>query len=390
MPKSDLLFLLVLATLPLQLNKFFFPDYSYVLGIPIDYLAIAIYLSDLAIIAYLTAFIIENYRKLPAIFTAKKSIILALAALAIVSWSLFPALKILQMAVLAVFASVSFSRQPVTRLLGPVLGLSLVWQAIVIMLQFALGRSLGLSFLGERSFDITTSGIAHIELFGRQFLRPYGTFPHPNVAAAFLVIGTIMTSDNFKVTSRLARRITLLFTVFSVVATFSKAALAALAISALFLFAKARYFLIGLLVLAVLTVLSFKAIPEQPTASVAERLVLIKAALEIAAKNPLLGVGSGQFIPQLAELDLTSLAQIRLLQPVHNVFLLILAENGLIGLFLFAAVLFATARRINSPPKLALYAAILIFLSVDHYLWTLHQGKMLLWLSLGYILSNRR
>ena len=53
MSKAELLFLVVIASVPVQLGKFFFPDYSYVFGIPIDYRVQAVYFSDIAIILYL-------------------------------------------------------------------------------------------------------------------------------------------------------------------------------------------------------------------------------------------------------------------------------------------------------------------------------------------------
>ena len=78
MSKSDFLFLLVLATLPIQLNKFFFPEYSYVLGLPIDYRSPTIYLSDITIIAYLIAFIFANAWNLSKIVKLHKAFTTAL------------------------------------------------------------------------------------------------------------------------------------------------------------------------------------------------------------------------------------------------------------------------------------------------------------------------
>ena len=92
----------------------------------------------------------------------------------------------------------------------------------------------------------------------------------------------------------------------------------------------------------------------------------------------------------LSKLNLFSPAETRLLQPVHNVFLLILAENGVIGLLLFAALLLAVARNVKGKVKTALFLTILTYASVDHFLWTLAQGQLMFWLILGYIISERR
>ena len=59
MKASDLLFLTVLLFLPVQLNKFFWPQFSFVFGIPQDLLAISVYLSDVLIIFYVLVFAAE-------------------------------------------------------------------------------------------------------------------------------------------------------------------------------------------------------------------------------------------------------------------------------------------------------------------------------------------
>jgi hypothetical protein len=76
MKMSGPLFLVVLATVPVQLGKFFFPDYSFVLGLPVDYRAITIYLSDISISLFLIFFFLENKEKIKTIFSFDYSRIL--------------------------------------------------------------------------------------------------------------------------------------------------------------------------------------------------------------------------------------------------------------------------------------------------------------------------
>ena len=59
MKASDLFFLAALLSLPIQLNKFFWPQFSFVFGIPQDLLAPAVYLSDVLIVFYVLVFIGE-------------------------------------------------------------------------------------------------------------------------------------------------------------------------------------------------------------------------------------------------------------------------------------------------------------------------------------------
>lgn len=392
MKKSELLFLLVLATLPIQLGKFFFLDHSYVLGLPIDYRAFSVYLSDVAVLLYLAAYLAENRRNLPKIFKNQKATIIALgtfnAYLLVTSLffststyaSILFATKIAAASTLSVFAATTIAKVTVAKIARGVIQFSVVWQSGLLAAQFILQKSLGLWFLGERTFDASTVGIARITVFGRELLRPYGTFPHPNVAAAYLVLSLIII---------LPTRLSTLAAAFSIVLTFAKTSIvyAAAVIGARSKYLKSR------LIQLVLVVLMALMLPWLITASInsaAERLVLTQAALDIALLSPVVGVGSNNFILELSKLDLFSLAETRLIQPVHNVFLLILAENGIIGLILFAVFLLTVASFIKGKVKILLFIGLLIYASVDHFFWTLHQGQLLFFLTLAYIASSQK
>jgi len=409
MTKSDLLFLLVLASIPIQLSKFFWPDFAFILGIPIDYRAIIIYLVDFVILGYLFFFIIENFlpkkislRNLKKIYKEHKYFLTAVLLLnlylvfnaSFVSQSpgisYWLSLRFFILSLFGLFASMTFSKVNLSKSILFVIGFSVIWQSILIFLQFVFQRSLGLWFLGERSFDSSTIGIAHAQIFGRQLLRPYGTFPHPNVAAAYLVISLIIFKAINTSYQRLSKSkiLTILISFAAIALTYSKAAYFATAFFALFLLKKAKIFILGIFLLFFLVWIFLRLLPESQFASIAERLVLLQAAINIALLNPLFGVGSGNFIAALAKFNLFSIGEIRLLQPVHNVFLLILAENGLLGLLLFLFLLLVILKKADSPVKIALFVVILVFATVDHFLWTLQQGRLLFWIAAAYILSS--
>ncbi|MBI2598865.1 hypothetical protein HYW40_01455, partial [Candidatus Curtissbacteria bacterium] len=197
MSKSDLLFLLALAAIPIQLGRHFFFDFSYVLGIPIDYRALIIYASDIAVILYLMFFFWGDRAKLKSIFKSLKTFIavvivfntylLADSLLFSVSYeaSLIFVAKTIMFSLFAVASAVTLSKKGLAAKSATLFKNLILIESAILMSQFFLQKSLGLSFLGERSFDTTTPSIAHADLFGNQLLRPYGTFPHPNVAAAF-------------------------------------------------------------------------------------------------------------------------------------------------------------------------------------------------------------
>lgn len=390
MKKYDVLFLFVLATIPIQLGRFFWPDFAYVLGIPIDYLAPSIYFTDLVIILYLIVFLpafIKNFEK---IYSKRADLIITIVALNLYlifsaifvtksQSSVYSSLKVLEFSTLALFAAVSFDRAGVRKNLGTVLKFTLIWQVTIIFLQALFQKSLGLWFLGERTFDAATVGIAHAEILGRQILRPYGTFSHPNVAAAFLTISLILVPrGKFARTAAVA----------GILLTFSKTAIFSLVIIFLTLISKIKYLILALTALLFGLIFVLTSLPQSQIATISERLLLGQVALDLTLKNVFFGVGSANFIPELSKLDLFSQAEIRLLQPVHNVFLLILAENGLVGFLLFTILMIIVLRSAKTKIKIALYLTVLIFASFDHFFWTLQQGRLLFWLAIGLIVSD--
>lgn len=405
---ADFLFLLALLSIPIQLGKFFFFNYSYILGIPIDYRASAIYLSDLLIIAYIVAFTGGNLQDFKKIFKLRKRFLKAIFFLNLYllidtlffslskQVSLYLNLKTLEFGLFALCCSLTLAKKKILKRAYMVMAFSLIWQALVVFGQFIFQRSLGLWFLGERTFDTTTVGIAHSQIFGNQYLRPYGTFPHPNVLGGFFVVFLIiLLSDYLKIKKNTksknyfwSKAISIGLLAVATMLTFSKSA-ALSAVLAFIVFAKRfKDLLIRLVAALVLLLIVIQSLSSVEITSIAERLTLAQAAFDVAKLNPLFGVGSGNFILELSKFDLFTISQVRLLQPVHNIFLLVLAENGILGVLLFSFVLLVVFRQAVSNIKIALFIVILIYLSVDHFFVTLQQGQFLFWFTLAYIISS--
>ena len=130
------------------------------------------------------------------------------------------------------------------------------------------------------------------------------------------------------------------------------------------------------------------------------RSELNAAAIKIWQQFLIFGVGLGNFLTELPK-TLPS-REIYFLQPVHNIYLLLLAETGIIGLVLFLWLVWIVLRRAISNKqkergKAALLLAYLLSLIaylllgfVDHYPLTLQQGQLLLTLFLGINAYNER
>ena len=122
--------------------------------------------------------------------------------------------------------------------------------------------------------------------------------------------------------------------------------------------------------------------------SVTERLSGFSQALQIIKAQPLTGIGIGNYTLALWHNYPTQPAYYY--QPVPNIFLLIWSELGIFGILAFGGfwlVLFW--EQIKKPHSAALgwalLAALTVLMMVDHWLWSLHFGLFLFWLTLGLI-----
>jgi O-antigen ligase len=128
--------------------------------------------------------------------------------------------------------------------------------------------------------------------------------------------------------------------------------------------------------------------------SITQRQELISQSINMFTKAPIFGIGINNFFNNLNISNIKSLTL--LIQPVHNIFLLVLSETGLIGLGFFLYVFYkcfkqAYLLKTKEIKYLLLVLFTVIFLGFfDHYFLTLQQGQLMLSLALGTALSYRK
>jgi len=217
------------------------------------------------------------------------------------------------------------------------------------------------------------------ELGGRVFLRPYGTFSHPNSLAGFFLVGLILIIKNRQLSLWWKSLVAALGFCVLIISFSQVAWLAAGVAFFFFVFKKTR--LVGwglpLFLLIIFVVATFGLFfLKIDQVEFQERVWLLKAALQMIGKSPFFGVGLSGFVPALPRFWQ---GKILLLQPVHNLFLLVGAEAGLLGLALFSLFWFALFKRAQKDQFLFL-AVLAIFLTglFDHYWLTLQQNMLLL------------
>lgn len=335
-----LAFYLLIFLLPTQLAYHFWPEWAFIFGVRVDYLAPAVYLTDLLIV-FLVA-ISRTKIKTVYLFT------ICLFALFNVIYSISPWVsfwKWLKILELIYFAKYIFDSKKLlkTKFFTKVFSLSLILISIIGIAQFLMGKTVGFTFLGERTFNVSTPGIALQGIFDREYLRAYSIFSHPNSFAGYLFVSVIMF---FSVLRKLKSFWpVILFSFVAFLLTFSLSAFLGTGIGLPLAFIEFDF----------------------NTSEIGERLELINVAKEIISKNFLMGTGLGTFV-------LTN----RLMQPVHNIFLLILSEIGIAGFFALCTLYYVLFKRHKY-----IFFFLLITGLLDHYWLTLQQNLLLLALVFG-------
>ena len=401
------LFFLLVFFLPTQLGFHFWPSWSSILGRHIDYLSPTVFFTDLLVFGMLIIWLLETklYNSFVTYFRTMnfKSKVIVLCtgifiwlnivfahnpSIAIIAWA-----KLFEYGVLCFYIyqqRITWKDAIVPLAIGT-MGIS-----IIGISQYMAQRSIGgvLWFVGERTFMADTPGIARVTLCHiftsscELHMRAYATFSHPNVLGGYLaiILPLLFLALMEKKYDRLMRGIyctSLTLGIVALVVSFSRSAWLVSAfgfVSVYFLKQKS----IGLrfpiiLALSLIVLLGFLVAPIQDE-SVVVRQKLNMAALSIWQQSPFVGIGLNNFLFGLSPTLRTG--QVYILQPVHNIYLLTLAQIGIIGwgfvlgyLVLFMQSVRGYVRTVT-PLHISLLSLLMLGL-VDHYLFTLQQGQLL-------------
>lgn len=357
------LIILIVLLSPSQLGFHFWPTWSLVNGIKIDYLSPTVYLTDLMFLGLLIISIIKfqmsKFLKFLIAVFCWLFFFSGKANLSSVYWSL----RYLQIPALAWTIYINGKNLNLSSCIKKYLTFSLMFTLILEIWQFAIKKSTGLWWIfGERSFSLATPNIATIDLFDQRFLRPYSTFSHPNALAGWLLmVMFILWKNKF-------RR---LMAVGGILLTFSRNA--GLAV------------FLGLMSYSVLSNGGFaQSLISFSESSSEERVILNRASLKVFSDFPIFGIGPGKLLPALPNYFPPGYWNI---QPPHNVFLLILTETGIFGFSIMLIGFFAIYPVLKRAPEF--FPGLLAVFStsfLDHYWLTSQQNRIILGIYLGLVL----
>lgn len=273
--------------------------------------------------------------------------------------------------------------------------------------QFLSQSTFASRFLGLTIHDPFMAGTSILEQVGGRWLRAYGTFQHPNIFGGFLAISILLIfvlvkSPQSKLL-KIITKILFVFFSFALFFSFSRSAILGLFIASfLYLvfyyqtiyFKKiAYYFIFGILIFTILAGIYRPLIWGRATGqgrleqqSISERESSYSGAWNLFKSQPIFGTGFGNYTLSLYKNDKQK--NVWDYQPVHNAFVLVISEIGILGVVLFVIFLKTIVIKMKTDKKtksiIFSFVVLLVILGcLDHYLYSLYPGLMLLSVGLG-------
>jgi len=370
-------------------------------NIHVNYLVPTVSILDLGVFIFLTSLLITKLNYFKMIFHKYKISFLLFTIFLLIQNILFRDILVALNSIrffsylfsfllfLEYFKTTKFTKKQII-LCSTTLLFSILIQGIIGYLQFKRGAALGLKWLGESEVVAGLLGSSFVSLSGKAILRAYGTFPHPNILAGYFLLSffiSIYFLKQIKGKWKIIPIINMILSSVFISFTFSRSTVFLLVITIIVLlfhlvFTKKKLFFFS----TPLLLERFSTLFQRTDTGVVDRKNLLKASLPIIKKNMLQGTGLGKFIQYMGEDAPLTKNGLYLLQPVHNIFVLLLTEFGLFGFLSFLFVLFDILRK--NIQKINIFV-FLIFSTVvgiglvDHYFVTLPQGIAMFWMFMG-------
>lgn len=267
---------------------------------------------------------------------------------------------------------------------------TLLFQTVIAAIQLITQHSVT-GYLPFGEVNLSSPLVAKgVNLAGALYKLPYGTTVHPNILAGAAALFLLILILSHRLT-RLGLVVSCFATFLVIVAAQSLTAALALAISLTIYFSQrlippqlSRGALLAI-PLTSLLLFSSHSLLTSSNPSLQRRAQLQQIATHMIVAHPLSGIGWNNFTRDQEGYGYVS-STVRFLQPVHNIWLLLVAELGIGGWLLVSLFIFVL---FHSPKQyLPLLAFYFVLSSFDHYLLTLTTGRMLLILGLMWITGD--
>src|SRR4030042_3959601 len=303
-------------------------------------------------------------------------------------------------------------------------------QSIIGIAQFIINKSIGLYFLGESIISPNVDGVPTILINSEKHIRAYGTLPHPNILAAFLLVPLFLAiGDIVKYYSNVPRETVgkkvsprVLFAIFVVLllgllCAGSRSALLGLIIGMGILWMgcirtfgtawnnlncfSSKRCVAGVLFLLIISPIFIFYVSQHSSffsnQSLGERRTYQIVSYETISHHIIKGVGLGQYI--FNEYKLYPKMESWRYQPVHNAYLLVFSELRsagfvLIGLltiqFVFRGWEKLTSQKLTESIFYVIIISFLPLLFLDHLFWDLKIGLFIFSFPFLFMLAEKK
>lgn len=402
--------------IPIQTGLHFWPDFSKISGIRVDYLSPTLYFTDILIVLLIIVALLRLYSMRFSLFTwvrghIYQSSVLGLLFLLLltttyfaqsVGAAFFGSLKYLEFLALGYIISRTFTKRTIPHVYVS-FAVGTLFVSVIAFFQFIEQSSLGgiLYFAGERNFIASTPGIALFTMQDYSLLRPYATFAHPNILAFYLFMATTFLLLYVR-TQRFSKYQIFLYGVTTIglitlLITFSRAIIVFLLIFlGYYIWSnRSKTFQISAVVCIVLilgiyiSIFSSRFLTEALLRDSFTRLDLLDIGWKIFQSNWLFGIGAKNFFVESTRY-FHAFSPI-FLQPVHNGYAVVLLELGIaagVVMLIFIQKSLKNMIKIIQKTKdqsekawrmsvLWVFIGILLISLTDHFFVTLQQGMMM-------------
>ncbi|MBP7740909.1 O-antigen ligase family protein [Candidatus Woesebacteria bacterium] len=405
----------IIFLLPTNFFLKFNENTSYIKGLRVDYLIPKLYLTDILIIFLLLFWLFSNLKffslnKIKKIIFKNKLLISFLLIFFLRQLfsthslsSILYFFKIIELSLFGLFIIKNKNKHD-HKIIFSCIALSLLFQSSIGIYQYLFQKKLfGYLLLGEPNLN-NYIGIAKTTWFGIEKILPYGTTAHPNVLGGFLsfyILG-LLNLWKLKLKNIISANKNLIFTtamiilvaLICLILTNSITAIATLLIGIYLTFIPKKITLkkaINIFFCSILiSIFSIKFLAQiyPENQSFNRRDYLNTAAIEMTKNNLIIGVGLNNFTANI-ESYASKNETIRFVQPVHNIFLLFLTENGLLSLVIL--IVLAKKYRFLQKTKNQNWIWLLLLIPIanlDHYLMTINAGMIITTIFLSILIKK--
>jgi hypothetical protein len=284
-----------------------------------------------------------------------------------------------------------------------VIFLGLVPPLLLGVWQMCAGFSPGSSILGLAARNAAQLGDAVLVVGKTRILRMYGTFPHPNIFGTALALSSAATIAMTTISKKKTHILILAVACMGIALCISRSAALAIVCALLVWFTRETHYKKTTLVLIAAiapfvwimqfvapNLLAIRGASAVELHSVSERVEQMAVWKDVMNHGGILGTGIYKYPEALAERAETFQAAWAY-QPVHNVFLLLLAE---LGVWWFAFIVFVAMRgtwlfKEQTWHMVPFLVALWSLAWFDHALWTSWTGMAYTAICLGFLMSAK-